>query len=202
MVETAGLEYVEILNYEISADSMELIKKEISSNVNSSLSKFNNFSVTRTSSSDDIYAQVIGDADSLLSIAQRDYVREILSLMENETDIDKFLVRLSVIEQNVNETLIPDEQPVILTVASVARYSQVYWNENQEKWISEFGGENSDGKLEINWKLVGGFDAAAAVGSGGAVAIASLGGPVGWGFAISVVAGSTTIVSGAAIWAT
>jgi len=198
IVEVAGVEYVEASNYKISAESMDLIKEGISVSVG----KFKNFSVARLSSSEDLYTQIIGDSDSLLSKVQRDYIHEILSLMENETDIDSFLVRLSIIEQNANETLILDEQPLILSVASVARYSQVYWEDNREKWLNEFGGNNNSGRIQIDWGIVAGADVASGIAMGIACTPAVAGGPVGWGFATLAIAGAAAVGSGGAIWAT
>lgn len=92
--------------------------------------------------------------------------------------------RINNIESQVPAlNLTEDQQSVVYSATSIAKYTLEYWNANFDNWVAlntNLGGRVNR-SLGFSWKQVGKNDVAGGIGGAVATGIARFFGPVGWG---------------------
>lgn len=142
-----------------------------------------------------------------LSDLQIDLLDELNKIMsDNDYNLNSLRNRIISIEKRAVSNLLEEEYAIILSAASVAKYTLEYWSENFDKWSELLGGNtvtlSSIARLKssnvesdnggFSWKEVGKVDVATAAGAattGGVTYLLGLG-PVGWKAWAGIVGGA------------
>ncbi|MCT4601859.1 MAG: hypothetical protein N4A59_02990 [Marinifilum sp.] len=138
--------------------------------------------------------------DSLMSKLSIDAKNQLLKIFEimddSDMDLSSLKSRVSAIEQYAIESLNVEEQFLILSTSSVAKYTLDYWSVNYEEWLklNNEGLKNTKGIFD--WKAAGKADVNGAATSALTLAVSGTGaGPAGWAGIELTVVGSGLISS-------
>jgi len=190
--------YKSTISY-IDVNFSDLTDKEIQE-VKNSLLKTKETIIELSSSSSKgneyLYQSIMKKAESLMTDKQKEISNKILSIMSENSDIDRIFSKMALVENEINQTCSEEEKPCLLAMLSVAKHSSEYWNQNLSNWITEFGTSKDTPKL--SWALVGESDAAYALYAGITCSTAVIVPFIGWGAYIGIVGGGTLITSGTA----
>ncbi len=194
LISSIGTQFTLQNHPELSTNAIALLKERAVKSISFSKTYLSG----RVNGSKDIYQQLMDSANALLNANQKFYIQKILTTMTSEKDINSILSSFDSIEKEIRSNCSDTELPVILASLSVAKHSAQYWNENYEKWVTEFGGVPSGGRIElkINWGVVGAADVAEATIVGGGTIGLGLAPGIGWAAWGIITGGAALLTSG------
>ena len=127
-----------------------------------------------------LYTSVIANSLNAAQIQILDQLNVVMS--DDDYSLPSLQNRINNIESQVPSLNLTEEQQIIIySATSVAKYTLEYWNVNFDEWVAL--NSNINGRMAsrpFNWKQVGKNDIAGAVAGAAATGIARLFGPIGW----------------------